>query len=816
MSSGPPEFPEGLPVLFFHEDPEEKRQRIEGARPPRPSVPLPHLDDPGQPALEYPLLRFPWEPWPAALETQSGTQACATWLNDNARDRLATVLPLLARAGAPVTGLREDPAGLADLGRWIQRAFPVLAAPEIEQGFLSSDSFYRLGSAYRAASPRSSGYSRHLDALVGSVAHDLALIVADCAGTVRPGLAWQCFFVPGHQGYVAGFDPERPEADLVGEIAEFLTQTVARPRGTRGRELRTWYALTLQRGYARAISGTAVPEAREVFADAHAMRGYPRLPVSLPAWPNPGAPPPELIAAVEVFRAAGWFETVRRSTSQLAQGLQAAWREYQGADLPLDPARLYGCVLMLDNGRTWSDDVDAGVQPGDGIYGHLVDEVSAIRGKALGRLWSQEEDWTSRPGDLTLSVRMKGGKREIVIPAPGPYLSAAVFTGLNDLTPADGPRLWFVDRGPPVAMVTRATSEERAGLQDATGLRLDSEPPSWWTSLAPLPADRPPAPPPGPRGHPASGATGSGAKAGRGKAGGGKAGGGKAGGGTKASPAPGRSATSSSARRPAAGQPTAQTVFDRMMRELVAPALHELGFTGKGPRWFSYRDGDYTGSFGTQKSRYSTREAVQFWVHLGAAHEPTSSLYWNMQLLALLPGDENRHQWTVRADSPAEPVAADLLDAFRRYGWPAIQAAVDSPGYPPDPAVTWPRSFAPSASPAALGADGPNLGPLTWPLRRTGQRDDLLDDISDPDEIVRFGAVGDLGLAADRDPGVVAVLLSRLEHDPSPAVRGAAARGLRLLAAQPEVGAAFQAAAAQDEDVTVRWWARYAFRLAGD
>lgn len=792
MSSGPPEFPGGLPVLFFYEDPEEKRERIEGAKPPRPSVPLPHPGDPGQPALEYPLLRFPWEPWRAGLETQSGARAYATWLSEIAAERLAIVVPLLAEAGAPVARLREDPAGLDDLGQWMQGAFPVLAVPEIEQGFLADERSYRLGWAFQAHSPGMHGYSRHLDALTGSVAHDLALIVADCAAAARPGLAWQSFFIPQHGGYAVGFDPERPEADLIGEIAEFLTQTAARPRGVRGHELRTWFAGTLRRGYDRAVSGTAVPQSREVFADAHEMRGYPRWPVSLPAWPDPGPPPPELVAAVEVFRAAGWFETVKRSSSQVARGLQAAWRAYEGEDLPLDPGRLYGCVLKLDNGRTWSDDVDAAVQPGDGLYDHLVDEVSVIRGKALGRLWSQAEDWTSRPGDLVLSLRMRAGKRQIVIPAPGPYLSAAVFTGLNDLTPADGPRLWFVDQDAPVAVVTRATPEERAALQDATGLRLDPEPPAWWTSLAPLPAGRPPVPASGPRERPASGAKASGAK--------------------------GSGAKAGRARKadPAAAQPTAQAAFDRMMRTLVAPALHELGFTGSGARWLSYRSGDYTGSFGTQKSRYSTREAVEFWVHLGAAHEPTSSLYWNMGLLALLPGDEHRSSWTVRADSPAEPVAADLLDAFRRYGWPAIQAAVDSPGYPPDPVVTWPRSFGPPPSPAALGADGPNLGPLTWPLRRTGHLGDLLDDITDPDEIVRFGAVGDLGLAADQDPGVVAVLLGRLERDPSPAVRGGAARGLRLLAAQPEVGAAFRAAGAQDEDVTVRWWARYALRLAAD
>jgi hypothetical protein len=276
MNDGSPGFPEGLPVIFFHEDPEERRQRIEGARPARPFVPLPALDQPSRPELEYPLIQFPWEPWQAGLATQSGARSYAAWLNDVAADRLAAIVALWAQVGAPVGGLRENPVLLAELGGWMQRMFPVLAAPMIEQGFLADDPWFRLGWAWRAQSPRSQGYSRHLDALVGSVAHDLAFMVADCVSVVRPGLSWQCFFSTERRGFLVGFDPQRPETDLVGEIADFLTQTVARPRGVRGHELRSWYGRTLLRGFERVVHGVGVPEAREVFPDAREVRGGPR------------------------------------------------------------------------------------------------------------------------------------------------------------------------------------------------------------------------------------------------------------------------------------------------------------------------------------------------------------------------------------------------------------------------------------------------------------------------------------------------------------------------------------------------------------
>jgi hypothetical protein len=108
----------------------------------------------------------------------------------------------------------------------------------------------------------------------------------------------------------------------------------------------------------------------------------------------------------------------------------------------------------------------------------------------------------------------------------------------------------------------------------------------------------------------------------------------------------------------------------------------------------------------------------------------------------------------------------------------------------------------------------PGLFAIPGRLRRTGERDDLFAALGDPDEHVRAGAVSDIGAIASGDARTVPALLNRLEHDPSPAVRSAAAGALRAYARQPRVHAAFRAAADQDEDHTVRWEARYALRLA--
>jgi hypothetical protein len=64
------------------------------------------------------------------------------------------------------------------------------------------------------------------------------------------------------------------------------------------------------------------------------------------------------------------------------------------------------------------------------------------------------------------------------------------------------------------------------------------------------------------------------------------------------------------------------------------------------------------------------------------------------------------------------------------------------------------------------------------------------------------------------DPRTRQVLLDRLEHDPSDLARNQAATLLAPLAQDETIRKALQDAADQDEDLQVRWAARYALRLA--
>jgi hypothetical protein len=133
---------------------------------------------------------------------------------------------------------------------------------------------------------------------------------------------------------------------------------------------------------------------------------------------------------------------------------------------------------------------------------------------------------------------------------------------------------------------------------------------------------------------------------------------------------------------------TAQELFKHVMRDLVGPGLRELGFSGGYTRGFRIAHGDYAGYVETQKSVGSTRTEVWFWVHLMACHEPTNAVYWSQELHWLIPGGRAVGGWAIKVDSPPEPVAESVLSGFRRYGWPAMQAAMDSPASPQTPAPT--------------------------------------------------------------------------------------------------------------------------------
>lgn len=67
---------------------------------------------------------------------------------------------------------------------------------------------------------------------------------------------------------------------------------------------------------------------------------------------------------------------------------------------------------------------------------------------------------------------------------------------------------------------------------------------------------------------------------------------------------------------------------------------------------------------------------------------------------------------------------------------------------------------------------------------------------------------------ADRDSRAFQAVLTLLETDPHPGIRHAAAWFLLQRMGEERSRQALRAAATADEDVQVRWVARYAFRLA--
>ena len=165
---------------------------------------------------------------------------------------------------------------------------------------------------------------------------------------------------------------------------------------------------------------------------------------------------------------------------------------------------------------------------------------------------------------------------------------------------------------------------------------------------------------------------------------------------------------------------------------------------------------------------------------------------WERRVLIRMPpaglAPELLSPWVVEADGPVEPAASEVLRVFHSYGWPAIQAALDNPGYPRDPTVRWPRTF---------------------PKIPRGPR---FDDEIEAEERSR-AELEEIMERADSDPRGFQDLLAFLETDPDPAIRQGAAWWLLRRANEERSRQALQAAAAEDEDIEVRWIARYALRL---
>jgi hypothetical protein len=259
---------------------------------------------------------------------------------------------------------------------------------------------------------------------------------------------------------------------------------------------------------------------------------------------------------------------------------------------------------------------------------------------------------------------------------------------------------------------------------------------------------------------------------------------------------------------------TAQDLYKHVMRDLVSPRLRELGFRGSYTRSFWIDRGEYTGFFGAQKDRHNTKTEVSFWFHLVALHEATHIVYWQQELHWLMPG-MTTGDWTVEVGSPPEPVAESVLDGFLRYGWPALQTALDPPVTPLGRQPGRTRQF-PHFGDTRWEDCSPALETIAWALASAGRpADQWLADLNDHGVSTRRHALRTIVKNAADDSRTLPVLLDRLEHDPSPTLREDAARLLGTRAHDARIRQPLLDAAQQDQDVQVRWAASYALRLAG-
>ena len=144
---------------------------------------------------------------------------------------------------------------------------------------------------------------------------------------------------------------------------------------------------------------------------------------------------------------------------------------------------------------------------------------------------------------------------------------------------------------------------------------------------------------------------------------------------------------------PTGDMPNARDRFAAMLKERVAPALREMGFTGSGQRYHLPVPGHYA-LLGFQKMRFGTRHDVMFTINLLACgHSDWTALVernphygpnpilgahygepvWSERIGFLMP-EPHDHWWHVLDDTDTEALGDEVIAVLREYGVPALLA----------------------------------------------------------------------------------------------------------------------------------------------
>jgi HEAT repeat protein len=242
--------------------------------------------------------------------------------------------------------------------------------------------------------------------------------------------------------------------------------------------------------------------------------------------------------------------------------------------------------------------------------------------------------------------------------------------------------------------------------------------------------------------------------------------------------------------------------YDQMMRQVIGPALRQLGFRGT-VREFKYGDRSQFGTIRWQKDgRFARAQLMPFTANVD---------YWcgADRIGWLMPVPAYDTWWEIRGGQSYDAVADSVITALRRYALPAIQAGLED-RQRADVGWQWAGGY--------LG--DPDDGGATTSssfVRPTGSTyDEQFASFANSMPRRRLDAAEIVTECAASDPRAVPALVDRLRHDPQPGIRKAiASRMLCLFTDHPDVVPALQQAAAGDRDTGVRWAARYALRQRG-
>ena len=196
----------------------------------------------------------------------------------------------------------------------------------------------------------------------------------------------------------------------------------------------------------------------------------------------------ELIKLCLDYKTAGWFKNkASLSPKELLLELNEKYIELFSEDIYIDdndPEPLDNRIIILDETKTWFDDVEADVTEGADAYVEWMEDLSAITDGQFTPT-NITEDWGSKDNKVIVSFRYNNTNYQVKIIDCLDWLDPMFVVGVNEIlakTKSDY-RFWFVDGVGQSMAITWASHKEKETLTQLRPIRLGLTPPAPWLEV---------------------------------------------------------------------------------------------------------------------------------------------------------------------------------------------------------------------------------------------------------------------------------------------------------------------------------------------